>query len=614
MKKILSSLLALVMLLALFPPAFAADWTLPDGVPMYEPGCVMELDFGTLTILQAGFAKQVQCGFSPDRKDDSYEVNKHYYYNAKDGFAIFAVKGIMHNDSDLAIELGPLQPKVSYGPDDEQWAGLYGYTNVPVGSPEERSLEPGHDVEIVYATQVPGAMYFGSTDLLMELGGSELGISRENLKNYARVGFNSGDGEPAGDITMMTVDEQKPAEPIQADGAEADFFTFSDPKIVPAKKDGMYVLDFKYTCLYPEKSGETYPTTFDLRYSLLDEDYFAVKSGYLHVNNNIFYGEKARASACQFFEADSRLISQEELSEIKYVRFTGCEVTTPIDGTYNVHIKEYTFKTRQEFPLLDAETVDEQQSGQTTVQTLMDALPTYDPEEASAAGPILADAKSLAGEGRFAEAAALLRQLPNDKDATSLRRKYAVNAVKDYIKAEGEPFALEFEEYREQDLFRGYPYALVFPYNETQKILIAVNDDDALIFGIANEGGERSSSGSFNYYLCAMLWWKIDPERDTVLYQTAQLILLAGAYSLEAGTGSFDIADFTTESAWHPAEIRKSNRTLQGVSSSSDNVPLSDAPGVSSTLRVSQERMVPVIREKLAEIGVTFADLGFASL
>ena len=613
MKKMIASLLALAMMLALCPPAFAAYWFLPDGVPMYEPACVMELDFGTLTILQAGFTKQVQCGFSPDRKDDSYEVNKRYYYNAKDGFALFAVKGILHNDSDSSIELGPLQPKVSYGPGDEQWAGLYGYTNVPVGSPEERSLEPAHDVEIVYATQVPGAMYFGNTDLLMELGGSQLGFLREDLKCYERIGFNAGDGEPAGDITMMTVDEQKPAEPKQADGTEADFFTFSDPKIVPAKKDGMYVLDFKFTCLYPEQAGTTYPTMFNLKYALLDEEYLAVKSGYLQVQY-VFFGEKVRASGCELFEAQNRLISREELAEIRYVRFTGCEVTTPIEGTYNVHIKEYTFKARQEFPLFDTETVDEHQSGQTTVQTLMDALPSYDPAEAAAAGPILADAEALAGEGRFAEAAALLRQLPDDKDATSLRRNYAVNAVKDYVKAEGEPFALEFEEYREQDLFRGYPYALVFPYNETQKILIAVNDDDALIFGIANEGGERSSSGSFNYYLCGMLWWKIDPERDTVLYQTAQLILLAGAYSLEAGTGSFDIADFTTESAWHPAEIRKSNRTLQGVSSSSDNVPLSDAPSVSSTLRVSQERMVPVIREKLAEIGVTFADLGFASL
>lgn len=353
MKKMIASLLALAMMLALCPPAFAADWFLPDGVPMYEPACVMELDFGTLTILQAGFTKQVQCGFSPDRKDDSYEVNKRYYYNAKDGFALFAVKGILHNDSDSSIELGPLQPKVSYGPGDEQWAGLYGYTNVPVGSPEERSLEPAHDVEIVYATQVPGAMYFGNTDLLMELGGSQLGFLREDLKCYERIGFNAGDGEPAGDITMMTVDEQKPAEPKQADGTEADFFTFSDPKIVPAKKDGMYVLDFMFTCLYPERSGETYPTTFDLRYSLLDEEHIAVKSGYLHVNNNIFYGEKARASACQFFEADQRLIFQDELAEIKYVRFTGCEVTTPIEGSYNIHLKEYTFKTRQDFPLFE---------------------------------------------------------------------------------------------------------------------------------------------------------------------------------------------------------------------------------------------------------------------
>ena len=151
------------------------------------------------------------------------------------------------------------------------------------------------------------------------------------------------------DIAPMAEKEQGAVEP-----AETDYFTFSDPKIVPSKKEGQYLLDFKFTCLYPETSGEPYPTLVDLRYTFLDEDHVAVKSGILQVQN-LFYDETAWASGGELFDVSTRQITQDELADLKYVRFTGCMVAAPLEDGFNYHVEEYTFKTRQEFPLSDLE-------------------------------------------------------------------------------------------------------------------------------------------------------------------------------------------------------------------------------------------------------------------
>ncbi len=44
MKRFFTFMLALAILLTFAPGAFAADWSLPDGVPMYEPSCVKKIN------------------------------------------------------------------------------------------------------------------------------------------------------------------------------------------------------------------------------------------------------------------------------------------------------------------------------------------------------------------------------------------------------------------------------------------------------------------------------------------------------------------------------------------------------------------------------------------
>lgn len=343
MKRILALALLLCMLFSLCPAALAADWTLPEGTPMYSP-YVMDLDFGTLTILDVGFAKKVQSGLTHGKE------NNPRYFSAKDGFALFAVKGILHNTSTQSVALGPIQPKISYGPGNK-WIGLYGYPIVPLGTPEASTLAPGADVEIVFAADAPNAMYFGGMDLLMEVGGGTLGFRREDVKNLVSIGFTDTDGAPAGDITAMTDTEQPAPAPTEKEDPDMDYLTLSSPKIVPAEDEqGMYRLDFVFSFLYPEKSGENYPTYVDIHYSLLDADQVAVKSTYLQANN-LYHGSKVRASACQFFDSSDGLITPEEYAQIKYVRFTGCQIIIPKEDGYHVNVVEQTFKNTEIFPL-----------------------------------------------------------------------------------------------------------------------------------------------------------------------------------------------------------------------------------------------------------------------
>ena len=342
MNRHISSFLVICIMLSFImfitPTAAADSWTLPEGTPMYEP-YVMDLDFGSLKLLEVGFAKKVQAGLPSVYDKDPKSI----YYTAKDGFSIFAVKGILHNSTGSALELGPVQPKISYGSGDK-WIGLYGYPIEPMGSPESHILIPGGDVEIVFACEAPNAMYFGGMDLLMELGGSSLGFRRDDLKSFVSIGFTKEDGALTEDITMLSGEEKKPEE-VQPEGAETNLFTFSDPKIIPAEdsKKGMYRLDFILTCLYPEKSGEEYPEYFKLNYSLLDADQIAIKSTYLQVYS-IYCGDKTRASACSSFRYNEGLITEEEFSKTYYVKFTGFS---------GKGIDDHTFKNPELFQLFE---------------------------------------------------------------------------------------------------------------------------------------------------------------------------------------------------------------------------------------------------------------------
>ena len=207
MKKMISSLLVLVMLLALCPVALAADWTLPAETPMFKPDCVMELDFGTFTVLDAGFAKKAEMFFSVNKftrtingVTESHEDHGPMYYTAQDGFALFAVKGQLNNTSGTALNIDDLAPTLKGGTGDA--IRMTVYSVVQIGAPEQKVLEPGTAVDVCLACPVPGALYFGSGNLHMEFAGSSLGFERSELNSYASMGFTEL-SQPVEDVTQL---------------------------------------------------------------------------------------------------------------------------------------------------------------------------------------------------------------------------------------------------------------------------------------------------------------------------------------------------------------------------------------------------------------------------
>ena len=160
----------------------------------------------------------------------------------------------------------------------------------------------------------------------------------------------------------------------KAPDINTEYFDFSNIRILSAEKwnkPDKYIMDFDFTCLYPEHDDEQYPNTFELLFSFLDAESVAVKVGQLQVNNMISYGDKVRASSCPHFNASENIITPEELSEIKYVKFTGFTAWTQGAG-----VKNFKFQDSPVFPLTDtdgpaekpAETVVEKAPSITTSQ------------------------------------------------------------------------------------------------------------------------------------------------------------------------------------------------------------------------------------------------------
>lgn len=106
-------------------------------------------------------------------------------------------------------------------------------------------------------------------------------------------------------------------------GTEA--FEISEAKFIPADQwngKGKYILDFKFTCLYPEKSGEDYPQTFNLHYTFLDEEGMMIKEDYLQMQN-LFYGDMAWASSFDLSHLKDKQFTPEDINKIASVKFTG---------------------------------------------------------------------------------------------------------------------------------------------------------------------------------------------------------------------------------------------------------------------------------------------------
>ncbi len=212
MRRKIAFVLALCLMISLCsigsPLAYAEDWKLPEGTRIYKPGRSMALDFGTLTILDAGFAKKAQSIIQVSTTtrtingvSKTTENHRAGYRTAKDGQVLFAFKGLLFNSSDQSITLESLNPTIRFSEDEP--TKMYGYPAVPFGRDEYYTLEPGQDVEIVFACTAPNGMYSGSGDILLEFAGGTFGFQRADLGNYKSIGFTAADGEEAGDLTEV---------------------------------------------------------------------------------------------------------------------------------------------------------------------------------------------------------------------------------------------------------------------------------------------------------------------------------------------------------------------------------------------------------------------------
>ncbi|MBR1566690.1 MAG: hypothetical protein IJ649_08000 [Oscillospiraceae bacterium] len=289
MKRMLSILLVLCAVISLC--GAIAAWELPAGTPVFAPGCVMKTDFGTFTVLDAGFCKKAQSiiqvsstGSTINGVSQVTENRNIGYYTAKDGRALFAVTGVLHNSTDTAVTLNTLFPMVSFGTAEP--LKLYGYPAVPFGTSEYSFLAPGADVEIVFAGTAPNAVYFGGMDLMMDFCGGTLGFDRGDLGNYVSMGFTEDDGKPAGDITEMTDGEAPAPAKTEEEPPHIDELRVEDVALALNDWSQNYSMTVKIRNLnYPNYDGRTIDS-IRVKFRFLDESGDALPSNRLDIGGN----------------------------------------------------------------------------------------------------------------------------------------------------------------------------------------------------------------------------------------------------------------------------------------------------------------------------------------
>lgn len=312
MKQKIAIMLVLFMTVALFTfgssITYAEDWKLPEGTQLYKPGRTMALDFGTLTVLDAGFAKEAQ----------SIIQGTHVgYYTARDGQALFAFKGLLYNNSEQPITLESLKPVARFHGGDP--VPVYGYPAVAFGIPEYYTLEPGADVEIVFQCTVPSGLYHDSGNILLEFAGGTMGFERADLGNYNSVGFTAQDGKPAGDLTEVPAVQEESI--IVANQPHVDEVRGEDVSLEFDSNRGEYRIHVKIRNLtgYPT-IREKLPTSVSVSMQFLDHDGDVLPEGTI---NNLGGGSLANLMVGQAgWDDDYKFVSKSVVDKAESVRFS----------------------------------------------------------------------------------------------------------------------------------------------------------------------------------------------------------------------------------------------------------------------------------------------------
>lgn len=336
MKQKISLMLVVCMMVTLFTmgtsTAYAEDWTLPEGTRMYKPGRAMALDFGTMTILDAGFAKQsqsiIQVSYMTVNGVTTENSRSVGYKTAKEGHALFAFKALLSNSSEQPIVLEDLNPTISFSA--EEPTTMYGYPAVPFGIPECFTLEPGEDVEIVFACTAPNAMYYGSGDLLLEFAGGTMGFGRSDLGNYKSIGFTAQDGETTPDDLTETSENQESGS--VAKQTHADEVRIEDVSLVYDATFDRYNLRVKVRNLYTREEDQIGPDGIVVNFQFLDGAGDALPSAHSSIGGSM---ELESGQAGWFPTSGVFTIDKESVEPAVSLKFTSYQLrfSQIVEGT-----------------------------------------------------------------------------------------------------------------------------------------------------------------------------------------------------------------------------------------------------------------------------------------
>lgn len=245
MKKMTSLLLVLVMCLSMCACRGASsaekgnttdsNVALPKNVQMYAPGTTMDVDFGTVTIMDAAFCAKAQIYYTKSSSShkvtingqttESYEETIHPgYIKSTDNTIVFALRTVMSNTTGEDLEIQTLSAQVSFVDSNSLHFTKGGNFQISEGS--YKILPAGESAEIVLAALLPVEQYMATSECLLQIGSAELGFSYDSINVYNALGFQEGDN-----ITT-TIDEV-----IQSTNASTSYTAEATEETVPEETE-----------------------------------------------------------------------------------------------------------------------------------------------------------------------------------------------------------------------------------------------------------------------------------------------------------------------------------------------------------------------------------------
>lgn len=208
---------------------------LPKNVQMYAPGTTMDVDFGTVTIMDAAFCAKAQIYYSKSSSSykatingqttESYEETIHPgYIKSTDNTIVFALRTVMSNTTGEDLEIQTLSAQVSFV--DSKSLHFTKGGNFQISEESYKILSAGESAEIVLAALLPVEQYMATSECLLQIGGAKLGFSYDSINVYNALGFQEGDN-----ITT-TIDEV-----IQSTNASTSYTVDATEETVPEETE-----------------------------------------------------------------------------------------------------------------------------------------------------------------------------------------------------------------------------------------------------------------------------------------------------------------------------------------------------------------------------------------